>query len=280
MNRISFLNDKFLPHDQAYVHIEDRGFQLADGIYEVILFNNKKLIDADLHLERLNRSASELELRFNKSNQELKEIILELFKRNDLDDGFVYLQITRGASPRNQAFPENYNATIVATVSPSKEVKEEDLEKGFSAITYPDIRWGRCDIKSISLLAGTLAKQKATTENATEAILIKDNFVTEGSFSNVFIIDSFNKLITRNIDNNILSGITRNRVISLAKEHDIKVEERKFSKEELLAANEVFVTSSTLLIRPISKIDNRVIGDGKCRTITKKLIELYKDFIK
>ena len=280
MTRISFLNDQFLPHDQAYVHIEDRGFQLADGIYEVILFRNNKLIDLEPHLDRLNNSAKAIELKFNKSKEELTDLILKLFESNNLTDGFVYLQITRGSSPRNQAFPKEYKASIIATVSPNKEVKEKDTKNGLSAITYPDIRWGRCDIKSISLLAGTLAKQKATTQNATEAILIRDEFVTEGSFSNVFIVDDSDKLITRNVDNHILCGITRNRVISLAKENNIEVLEKKFSKEELLTAKEVFVTSSTLLVRPISKIDSQIIGDGKCGPITTKLMELYKSFIK
>ncbi|MDA0902112.1 MAG: D-amino-acid transaminase [Proteobacteria bacterium] len=279
MTRISYLNGKFLPHDQAFVHIEDRGFQLSDGIYEVVLFKNNRLIDADWHFERLQRSAAAIELRLDKSKTEINEIFLRLFKENKLTDGFVYLQITRGSSPRNQAFPKEYTPSIIATVSPSKYAKQEEIKAGFSAITYPDIRWGRCDIKSISLLAGTLAKQKAATQNACEAILIKDGFVTEGSFSNAFIVDEKGVLITRNADSNILSGITRNRIIAIAKENGIEVIERKFSEKELFQAAEVFVTSSTLLIRPISKIDNKTIGNGKCGAVTAKITKLYDAFI-
>lgn len=280
MERISFLNDKFLAHDQCFIHIEDRGFQLADGIYEVILFKNNHLVDLDWHLDRLFRSLNAIEIKFHKTREELTEIVLELFKQNNLSSGYVYLQITRGVFPRYQAFPnQTIIPTIVANVSPNKIISALDLEKGFSAITYPDIRWGRCDIKSIGLLAGVLAKQQATAKNADEAILVRDHVITEGSFSNVFIVDKDDNLVTHPTDNNILCGITRNRIIDLAKKHSINVVEKKFSNPELTSAKEVFTSSSTLLIRPIVIVDGQKIADGKPGLVTKKLTDLYNNFV-
>ncbi len=273
-----FLNDKFLPYEQAFVHIEDRGFQLGDGIYEVILFVNNKLIDFNDHIERLFRSAKEISLKIDKTIQDFKDISLELFQKNNLNSGSIYIQVTRGKNPRNQNFPKNYTTTINAVVSPLKEVNQESLINGSKAITHDDIRWGRCDIKSICLLAGTMIKNKATNQNAAEAILIKDGFITEGSFSNVFIVNNKNQIITREASNQILKGITRTRIISLAKQNNFEVIESRFNKKELLNAKEVFVTSSTLKIRPINQIDDKIIGNGKTGVISKKLIELYDSY--
>ena len=279
MTRISFLNDKFLPHTECFVHIEDRGLQFADGIYEVILFYNGKLIDGDAHIDRLFRSLKEIDLKFERNKEEIKAIILELFKKNNLENGSVYLQITRGQNPRMQAFPAHYIPTLIITASPFKPLTPEQLQTGFSAITHPDIRWGRCDIKSVGLLASSIARQKAESEGFSDAILIQDNYVTECSFSNVFIVDNSGNIITRNTDNNILAGITRNRVIALAKSNNISVYERKFVKEELLEAREVFATSTTLFVRPIVKIDNKDISLAKVGDVTKKLINLYQTFL-
>ena len=279
MSRISFINDKFLPHNECFVHIEDRGFQFADGIYEVILFHNGKLIDGNWHLERLFRSLNEIDLKFTKNKEEIETIILELFKKNNLNTGSVYLQITRGTNPRMQAFPSDYTPTIIATVSSFKPLNEQQLENGFSAITHPDIRWGRCDIKSVGLLASSIARQKAESEGFSDAILIRDNYVTECTFSNIFIVDNSGNIITRNADNNILSGITRNRIIEIARSNNITVHERKFSKEELLEAKEVFSTSTTTFVRPIVQIDNKNINSGKVGITTKKLINLYQSFV-
>lgn len=273
-----FLNDEYLPYDKAFIHIEDRGFQLADGVYEVILYENNKLIDFEPHIDRLFRSAREIDLKINKTKEEFKEIFLKLFKENNLKSGYIYLQATRGSSPRSQVIPKNYNTTINAIANPYKNIDKEDLMNGFKAITHDDIRWKRCDIKSISLLASTMVKDKANNENAAEAILIRDGFVTEGSFSNVFIVNDKNQLITRPADNLILQGITRNRIISLAQENNIEVIEKKFTKETLLNAKEVFVTSSTLKIRPISKIDDQKIGSGTAGDIAKNLISLYNNY--
>jgi D-alanine transaminase len=296
MERISFINGNFLPHDQCFVHIEDRGFQFADGVYEVILFKNKKLIDINWHLERLFRSLSELEIRFNHNKDYLEEIILELFAKNNLSDGSVYLQITRGVAPRQPKFPDNYTPTIVATVSPLKNVDQTTL----NVTTHQDIRWQRCDIKSISLLTSSWIRQKATEAGADDSILIRDEwgflqsgagqvsgenketyqkYVTEATFANVFIVDQNDTLITRNADNLVLCGITRNRLIDLAKKNGIAVLEKKFTVEEMFAAKEVFLSSTTLFVRPVSKVDGQKIGDGKVGEISKKLAALYNDFI-
>jgi len=276
--KIVFLNDEFLAYDKAFIHIEDRGFQLADGVYEVILYQNNKLVDFDEHIERLFRSAKEINLKINKSKIEFKEIFLKLFAENNLDSGYIYLQVTRGKHPRIQTQPKDYNPTINAIANPLKIIDQKDLENGFKAITHDDIRWKRCNIKSIALLPSTLLKEKAENENAIEAILTRDGFVTEGSFCNVFIVNDKKQLITRPADNYILEGITRNRVIDLAKKNNIEVIEKKFTKEELLKAKEVFLTSSTLKIRPISKIDDNVISNGKAGEIAQKLIELYNNY--
>jgi D-alanine transaminase len=279
MERISFVNGKFLPHSQCFVHIEDRGFQLADGVYEVILLKNNQLIDIDWHLQRLFRSLAELEIKFEQDKNYLEQIILELFAKNNLQDGSVYLQITRGVTNRQQIFPTNITPTITATVSPLKAIDKNISENGLAVQTHQDIRWQRCDIKSISLLASCWIRQKVVEAGMDDAILIRDNFVTEATFANVFIVDKFGTLITRNADNFILQGITRNRIIDLAKKNGIAILEKKFSVEELLQASEVFLSSTTLLVRPVSKIDGQIIGDGKAGEVSKKLLDLYNNFI-
>ena len=275
MERISFINGEFLPHSQCFVHIEDRGFQFADGVYEVILLKNNKLIDCEGHLQRLFRSLAELEIKFSQTKEQLKTIILELFAKNNLCDGSIYLQITRGMASRQQMLPNNCTPTITATVSPLKNINQNSL----NVITHQDFRWQRCDIKSISLLASSWIRQKAFDAGADDAILVRDGFVTEATFANVFIVDRQNNLITRNADNFTLCGITRNRLIDLAKKNGIVVLEQKFTAQEMLEAKEVFLSSTTLLIRPISRIDRHIVGTGGIGEISQKLLDLYKNFI-
>jgi D-alanine transaminase len=276
---IVFLNDDYIDYDKAFIHIEDRGFQLGDGIYEVILFENNKLIDFENHIDRLFSSAQKIDLKINKTIAEFKEIFLELLRKNNQKIGAIYIQITRGQGRRIQNIPNDYQETINIITKPYRVIEKSQLENGFSAITHEDIRWGRCDIKSISLLANTTLKEKAHSQGHAETILIKDDIVTEGSFSNVFIVNNDDEIITKNSDNRILTGITRNRIIKLAQKNNLKIIEKEFSKEDLLNAREVFVTSSTLKIRPINKIDNIIIGSGKAGEITKKLIKIYNDFV-
>ncbi len=277
--RISYVNGKFIDHEQTAIHIEDRGFQFADGVYEVILFHNQKLVDFDWHMERLNRSLREIGISFAYEKTDLRQAFLMLFEKNHLSEGFVYLQITRGVAPRIQICPDGLKPTVVATVSKSKKISDDEFNAGFSAITHPDIRWLRCDIKSIGLLGSAMARHKAEGVGAAEAVLHRDGEVTEGSFSNIFIVNKSGDLQTHPANNLILCGITRNRIIELAKQNNIKTKEREFSLEELYSAREVFLSSSTLMLRPIVRIDDKKIGDGKVGILTKKLNQWYKEFV-
>ncbi|MFT6332000.1 MAG: D-alanine transaminase [Lentimonas sp.] len=274
--KISFLNGEFLPHQNCLIHIEDRGFQFSDGIYEVILFKNGRLIDQDWHLDRLFYSLGELNIKVKFDRKWFSGMILELFEKNNLAEGSVYLQITRGSTARQQHFPEGLSPTISATVSP---LRNNNLNESLSVISHQDIRWQRCDIKSISLLASSMLRQKAVDAKADDVIMVRDEYVSEASFANVFIVDGNDTLVTRNLDNFVLGGITRKRIIQLAKEIGIKVEERKFSLEDMLVAKEVFLSSTTLLLRSVAKIDGKTIRDGEIGEITKKLQKSYQNFI-
>ena len=279
MSRISYLNGEFLPHENCMVHIEDRGFQFADGVYEVTLFKNGKLIDGDAHLERLFRSLREIKIEHNFSKSELAKMQLELFAQNKMEEGICYLQITRGATNRVPGCPKVLQPTISATVALGKKLTPEEFEKGVSVITHEDIRWKRCDIKTVGLLASTLMNQKAKDYGADDMIFVRDGVVTEATFANAFIVNKDEILITKAPDNLILCGITRNRLIEFAKEKGLKVEERDFAVEELTAANEVFLTSSSLILRPVTKIDGKIIGEGKAGKVARDLSETYKRFI-
>jgi D-alanine transaminase len=278
MTRISYLNGAFLPHENCLIHIEDRGFQFADGAYEVTLFKNGKLIDGDAHLERFFRSLRELKIEHNFTKEELVKIQLELFSQNKMVDGTCYINVTRGSTARTPWCPKGLTPTINATVSPAKKVSAEEFESGFTAMTHDDIRWSRCDIKTVSLLASTLMNQKAKDSGFNDVIFVRDGFVTEASFANAFIVDAAGTLITRPADNFILQGITRNRLIDLAQKNGLKTIEKKFSAEEMMAAREVFLTSSSLIIRPILKIDGKQIGDGKTGEVARLLHGKYQEF--
>lgn len=279
MSRISYLNGQFLAHENCMVHIEDRGFQFADGVYEVTLFKNGRLIDGEPHIDRLFRSLREMKIEHNFKKEDLLKMQIELFAKNNMNEGTCYIQITRGATNRVPFVPKNLTPTISATVSLGKKMTAEEFEKGVSIMTHEDIRWKRCDIKSVALFASSFLNQKAKDLGFDDAIFVRDGFVTEGSFANAFIVDANDTLITRAPDNLILCGITRNRMIEIAKEKGMKVEERNFDVAEMLAAKEVFLTSSSLILRPVTKIDGKQIGSGKAGKISGILSEEYKKFI-
>lgn len=279
MTRISFLNGEFLPHENCLVHIEDRGFQFADGVYEVTLFKNGRLIDGEAHIERLFRSLREMKIEHSFTKEYLTQLQLDLFAKNNMAEGTCYIQITRGMANRVPWMPKNLTPTISATVSLGKKMTEEEFEKGVSIMTHEDIRWKRCDIKSVALFASSFINQKAKDSGFDDTIFVRDGVVTEGTFANAFIVDANDTLITKAPDNLILQGITRNRMIKMAKEKGIKVEERNFSVAEMLAAKEVFLTSSSLILRPATKIDGQQIGDGKAGKIAKILSDEYKKFV-
>jgi len=279
MSRISYLNGEFLPHEKCFVHIEDRGFQFADGAYEVTLFENGKLVDGDLHIERFFRSLREMKIEHNFSADFLRDIQLQLFAKNNLDFATCYMQITRGFANRVPYLPKDLNPTISATVSPGKKMPAQDFANGFSFETHDDIRWKRCDIKSVGLFAASMINQEAKNNGFDDAIFLRDGVVTEGSFANLFMVKN-NVLITHPADNFILCGITRNRFIKLAASIGIKCEERKFTLDELLNADEVFLTSSSLILRPAREINKKLIGkEGKNREMATKLNELYRLFV-
>ncbi len=279
MSRISFLNGQFLPHENCLVHIEDRGFQFADGVYEVTLFKNGRLIDGEAHIERLFRSLREMKIEHNFTKEFLTQLQFDLFAKNNMSEGTCYIQITRGMANRVPWMPKNLTPTISATVSLGKKMTEEEFEKGVSIMTHEDIRWKRCDIKSVALFASSFINQKAKDSGFDDVIFVRDNVVTEGSFANAFIVDQNDTLITKAADNLILCGITRNRMIAIAQEKGLKVEERNFSVAEMLAAKEVFLTSSSLILRPATKVDGKQIGDGKAGKIAKILSAEYQKFI-
>lgn len=284
MTRISYLNGKFLPHEQCFVHIEDRGFQFADGAYEVTLFENGKLIDGDLHAKRLMRSLKELNINHSFNVENILEIQHQLFEKNNYQgNATCYIQITRGTHNRLPSCPKNLTPTICATVSTRKIVSPDEFKNGFKIMTHDDIRWHRCDIKTVNLLASTLVNQKAKDSGFDDAIFVRDGMITEATYANVFIVDNANNLITHPSNNNILAGITRERLITIAKDNKLNVIEKIFNVDEALRAQEVFLTSSSLLIRPVKSINNNFINyteGGENFKIAKMLTEKYNDFIK
>jgi D-alanine transaminase len=284
MSRISYLNGEFLPHEKCFVHIEDRGFQFADGAYEVTLFENGKLVDGEFHLKRLMRSLEELNIKHNFTIEQLTKIQLELFAKNNFTtSAFCYLQITRGVANRMPSCPKDLKNTIVATVSPKKIISPEEFKNGYKVMTHDDIRWQRCDIKTVNLLASTLVNQKAKDEGYDDAIFVRDGIVTEATYANVFIVDNKKNLITHPANNHILQGITRNRLIKIAHENNIKVIEKTFGVDEMMNACEVFLTSSTLIIRPVFNINGHEILNRKKASdpsFSEILSNCYKEFIK
>ncbi len=279
MSRISYLNGQFLPHENCLVHIEDRGFQFADGVYEVTLFKNGRLIDGEYHIERLFRSLREMKIEHNFSKEYLVNLQLDLFAQNKMNEGTCYIQITRGATNRVPWMPKDLTPTISATVSLGKKVTDLEFEKGISVMTHDDIRWKRCDIKSVALFASSFLNQKAKDLGYDDVIFIRDGFITEGSFANAFMVDEKGVLVTKAPDCNILQGITRNRFIKIAAEKGFNVSERNFSLDEMLKAKEVFLTSSSLILRPVTKINDKIIADGKSGDVAKILRKSYDDFV-
>lgn len=270
---IILYQDQFIDREQAKVDIEDRGYQFGDGIYEAMMVYSGHIFLLEPHMKRLERSARELSLSLPYSVDHLTENIKKLIELNSLEDGVVYFQITRGAAPRQHFFPDNTPTVITGSVS----VRTRDLTKrpkGIKACLADDIRWLRCDIKTLNLLGNVLAKQKAHVSGAGEAILHRESAVTEGSSSNVFIVKN-GQLVTHPADHFILNGITRLFVFDLAKQLDIPYVERKFTVEELLDADEVFITSTSNEVNPVIQIDDQMINNGKQGPISGKLIAAF-----
>ncbi|HEV2678549.1 MAG TPA: D-amino-acid transaminase [Aliidongia sp.] len=276
MSRFSYVNGRFVRHGIASVHIEDRGYQFADGVYEVIALAGGRFVDLDLHLTRLDRSLGELRIARPMSDRALTMVLSNLAKRNGIRDGSVYLQVTRGVAPRDFAFPVDAVPQVVATARRFKPVDPKALADGVKAITIPDLRWARCDIKSVALLPAAMGKQAAREAGAYEAWQYdRDGFVTEGTSSNAWIVTNEGELITRPPTNAILNGITRQVMIELAKDAGLRFVERAFTVDEAHAAREAFVTSSTSFVMPITQLDDATIGNGKPGSFSVRLRETY-----
>lgn len=279
MPRIAYVNGTYGPLADASVNVEDRGYQFADGIYEVALFVNGRFWDLDGHLARWDRSLKALEIAAPMSERALRLVMRRLTARNGGGDCSIYLQATRGVGPRNHPFPiEGTPPSLVMTVKPLNLEKLDGLSrKGIAVVTEPDIRWGRVDIKSVGLLPNVLAKEHAKRAGAQEAWLVKNGKVTEGSSSNAWIVDASGALVTHPLGVEILGGITRQTVIACAQELQMKVVERAFSVDEALRAREAFITSAMNLAMPVISIDGRDVGDGRPGPVALRLRKAYVD---
>jgi D-alanine transaminase len=279
MSKFVYLNNKYVNYKDAKIHIEDRGFQFSDSVYEVIKVINGKLLDIEFHLSRLKYSTSELNFNFKINKPSLKNIFLSLVKKNQLKNGIIYLQITRGIQPREHAYKKNLKPNIIIYTAKKKFNLPDKNYKAFKAITYPDIRWGRPDIKTTSLLANILAATEASKQGAYETILLKGMKVTEAAHSNVWIVRG-KKIITHPANKEILKGVTRTVLKKIINSLNLKLIEREFSIKELMKAEEVFITSSGSLVTPITQVDKIKINKGKIGVITKSLaLNLYKAII-
>ena len=280
MSRVAYVNGTYVPHGQAVVHVEDRGFQFADGVYEVWSVFDGKLADFDGHMTRLARSLTELRIAIPMTRDALTRVLKETVRRNRVRNGIVYLQVTRGTARRDHPFPpEGTPPSVIVTARSMSAVKAEaQADRGVAVITQPDIRWGRCDIKTVGLLPNILAKQAARERGAYEAWFVDDmGLVTEGSSTNAWIVDEHGKLRTRDTQANILRGITRAAILALVEQEKIELDERPFSVDEAKRAREAFFTAAGAFVMPAVSIDGTTIGDGTPGPVTRKLRTLYLD---
>lgn len=280
MPRIAYVNGAYIPHEEAAVHIEDRGFQLADSVYEVVALIDGRFADEVGHIDRLERSLKELRMALPMPRKALYLVMRQLVRRNRIRNAGLYIQVTRGKAPRDFIFPKNYTTSLVMTMRPATfdiAARKAAVKK---AVTVPDIRWKRRDIKSTALLGQVLAKQQAADKGAYEAIMVGDDgYVTEGASSNAWIVDAKGRLITRQTEHNsILKGVTRSALQALCKKEKIEIVERAFTVKELHAAKEVFCSSAVALIVPIGDVDGKKIGDGKIGPVTEKLFDIYMNY--
>ena len=276
MSKYVYLNNKYVNFKDARIHIEDRGFQFSDSVYEVIKVLNSKLLDIDFHINRLKFSTKELNFNYKVNSTSLRKIFVNLVNRNKLKNGIIYLQITRGIQPREHAYKKGLKPNIIIYTTKKKFNLPDKNYKGYKAITYPDIRWGRPDIKTTSLLANILAATEASKKKSYESILVKGNKITEAAHSNVWIVRG-KKIITHPANKEILKGVTRTVLKNIIKSLNLQLIEKEFSIQELLKSEEVFITSSGSLVTPIIQVDKIKINKGKIGAITKSLaLNLYK----
>lgn len=279
MTRIAYVNGRYLPIDAPAIQVEDRGYQFADAIYEVIALANGRLVDLGAHLDRLERSLGEIELPMPMSRRALAMVLAAVARRNRVRDGVVYLQISRGSAARSAAFPASSRPVLTVTSRPVRGPSAALREAGVAVVTVPDQRWLRRDIKSVALLPNVLAKQRAASAGAYEAWMVDDKgLITEGSSTNAWIVTGTGVLITRPTGPDILAGVTRARVASLAAGESLTVEERPFTVAEAVGAAEAFLTSTTVGALSVTRIDGHVIGGGKAGPACRRLTEAYLRF--
>lgn len=274
MSKIVYVNGAYVPEQDAKVSVFDRGFLFGDGVYEVIPVLNSRLVESAYALARLDRSLGEIEMAWPCAKEDYVPILEELRARNSIEEGYVYMQVTRGVADRDFAFPANTPTSFVGFASSKKLVDNPKATTGVAVVSVPDLRWKRRDIKSINLLAQCLAKQEAVSRGAFEGWMHEDGFVTEGASSTAYIVKD-NKIITRGLSNAILPAIRRKVIIALARDHDIVLEERSFSLAQALAADEAFLSSATTLVMPVVSIDDKPVADGKPGRVTQLMRHLY-----
>lgn len=279
VGRVAYVNGRYLRHDLAAVHIEDRGLQFADSIYEVFGMFAGSIFDEEEHLDRLERSLGEIGLDMPMGRASLKLVLREIARRNHIEDGLIYLQVTRGAARRDHAVPQLRHApTMILTARPMDLRNfEQRRSNGIRVVTRPDERWARCDIKSTGLLPNVLAKTAARATGAYEAWLVdRDGHVTEGSSTTAWIVDREGRLVTRDLDNAVLPGVTRRVLTEVAEHAQIPIVERRFTPKEAQGAREAFITAATVGALPVVEIDGKPIADGRPGPVARRLQELYR----
>jgi len=273
MGSIAYINGELLPIDQASVNIEDRGYQFGDGIYEVVVSYNGSLFKLDAHLERLKRSAEVINLEINHSITEIRDICQKVFSKSKLDFASLYIQVTRGVSPRQHNIPENYEPNLIITVREKPEPAEM-----VKAVTAEDLRWKKCCVKTTNLLPNVLAKRYAHDSGCDEAILIREGNLMEGTSTNIFLVKD-GVVLTPPADDYILEGITRNTVLNLIEERGYSSKVRYIKAQELFSADEVFLTGTYVEVMPVVEIDGVTINGGKPGPYTKTLREDYRNLL-
>jgi D-alanine transaminase len=278
MSRTVYVNGTFFAQEDARVSVFDRGFLFGDGVYEVIPVLNGRIVEMSHAIARLNRSLGEISMAWPCSQEEFKRVLEDLRQRNQLQEGYIYLQVTRGVAERDFAFPASIPSTFVAWTAVKKLIENPLAATGVKVVTVPDLRWKRRDIKSINLLAQCIAKQEAASRGAFEGWMTEDGVVTEGASSSAYIVKD-NTIITRALSNAILPGIRRKVILKMAREHNMALVERPFTVDEALAADEAFMSSATTLVMPIVEIDGKPVADGRPGAVTLKLRAMYVEMI-
>lgn len=278
MPRISYVNGAYVPHHEAAVHIEDRGHQFADAVYEVVAVADERLCHLEQHLDRLERSLDALSIVAPLSRRVLPLILGRVVNLNRVANGLVYLQISRGVAPRNHYFPANTAPSLVVSAWPVKGPSAQQVAQGVAVATRPDQRWKRPDIKTVGLLPNVLARQSAKDAGAYEAWLVDEHgFVTEGSATNAFIVAKDGVLRTHPDDTGVLGGVTRSNVLTLARHMGLKVSESAFTVDEAQAAREAFLTGTTVTVLPVTRVDDHAVGEGQPGPVSLKLRALYQE---